>query len=226
MIGVLRALLVAALAAIVFEVAFAPRAAQRPLDPDQPIAADGSMTAGRARTIYDTNPILQAAAEAPRPDPDDPKDFQWLIENDRWNNDHVRDAMAQIIGPVDGSLCESAAHQRLMTAVHNYYDARGREKHSFSLRGPHAGAAMEKEWSTPADHRIDEFVRRAVLSGFLHKNEVLAHYLPEFAKTFADTEEAGAGCPPTKTEAATDGFSPTVAREPGSNLAEPVIRQQ
>jgi hypothetical protein len=86
-----------------------------------------------------------------------------------------------------------------MTALHNYYDARGREKHSFSLRGPRAKVAMEREWSTPADRRIDEFVRRALLSGFLHKNEVLTHYLPEFETTFADTQEVGAGCPPTKT---------------------------
>jgi hypothetical protein len=32
---------------------------------------------------------------------------------------------------------------------------------------------------------IDEFVHRTLLSGFLHKNEVLAHYLPEFARTFS-----------------------------------------
>jgi hypothetical protein len=200
MIAALRMMLLAILAAIAFEVIFLPRAEHRPLDPDEPIAADGSMTAGRARTIYDTNPILRAAAEAPRPDPDDPEDFTWRIENDRWTNDHARDAMTEVVGPVDGSLCAPAAHTRLMTALHNYYDARGREKHSFSLRGPRAKAAMEKEWSTPDDRRIDEFVRRALLSGFLHKNEVLAHYLPEFEKTFADTQEIGTGCPPTKTD--------------------------
>jgi hypothetical protein len=194
----LRVMLVAVLAAIVFEVAFAPRANHRPLDPDEPIAANGSMIAGKARTIYDTNPLLGAFGEK-RENPDDPESFQWRIENDRWTNDHARDAMAQVVGPVDGALCAPAAHTRLMTALHNYYDARGREKHSFSLRGPRATAAMEREWSTPADHRIDEFVRRALLSGFLHKDEVLTHYLPEFERTFADTQEVGAGCPPTKT---------------------------
>ena len=49
-VGVLRAMLVAVLAAIAFEVVFAPRAAHRALDPDEPIAADGSMIAGKART--------------------------------------------------------------------------------------------------------------------------------------------------------------------------------
>jgi hypothetical protein len=196
----LRAMLVAVLAAIAFEVVFAPRAAHRALDPDEPIAANGSMLAGKARTIYDTNSLLGAFGEPPRPDPDNPRDFEQRIAIEKWGTDHARDAMAQQIGPVDGTLCEPAVHTRLMTALHGYYDVRGRQKHSFSLRGPRAAAAIEKEWSTPPDRRIDEFVRRALLSGFLHKNEVLTHYLPEFEKTFADTQEVGAGCPPTKTD--------------------------
>jgi hypothetical protein len=199
MIAALRMMLLTILAAIAFEVIFLPGAKHRALDPDEPIAADGSMTAGRARTIYNTSPLLGAFGEK-REDPDDPTSFQWLIENDRWTGDHARDAMVEVIGPVDGALCAPAAHTRLMTALHNYYDTRGREKHSFSLRGPHATAAIVQEWSTPADRRIDEFVRQALLSGFLHKNEVLSHYLPEFEKTFANTQEVGAGCPPTKTD--------------------------
>jgi hypothetical protein len=63
MITAFRALLIIALAAIVFEIVFAPRAAHRALDPDEPIAADGSMIAGKARTIYDTNPLLGAFSE-------------------------------------------------------------------------------------------------------------------------------------------------------------------
>jgi hypothetical protein len=200
MIGIVRAAFVIVLAAIAVELLVVPRAAHRALDPDEPIAADGSMTAGRTQTIYDTNPILRAASDAPRPDPDDPREFEDRIKIERWGTDHARDAMAQVVGSVDGSLCEPAAHTRLMTALHNYYDSRGRQKHSFSLRGPRAAAAIEKEWSTPADGRIDEFVRQALLSGFLHKSEVLTNYLPEFEKTFANTREVGAGCPLTKTD--------------------------
>ena len=111
-------MLVAALAAIVFEVTFAPRAAHRALDPDEPIAADGSMIAGKARTIYDTNPLLGVFGEPPRPDPDDPRDFEQRIAIEKWGTDHARDAMAQQIGPVDGSLCEPSVHTRLMTALH------------------------------------------------------------------------------------------------------------
>ncbi len=183
------------------------------------------MTAGRTRTIYDTSPVLRAAAEAPRSDPDDPDDFKQRLTIEQPNDDHARNAMAEVIGPVDGLLCESAAHQRLMTAVHNYYDTRGRQRHSFHLRGPRASAAIDKVWSTPLDLQIDEFVRRAVLSGFLHKNEVLvAHYLPEFAKTFAATDEVGAGCPPTKAQQMADGFPHMVPEEPVTDWAEPVVR--
>ena len=86
--------------------------------------------------------------------------------------------------------------------MHTYYGTRGREKHGFSLRGPRAKAAIEQEWSTPLDRQIDEFVRQAVQSGFLHKDEVPANVYPEFAKVFADTKEIGAGCPPLKTKRA------------------------
>jgi hypothetical protein len=70
---------------------------------------------------------------------------------------------------------------------------------------------------------IDEFVHRTLLSGFLHKNEVLAHYLPEFARTFSRTEEIGAGCPPTRTRQAADGFPEAVPQEPAPDWAEPVF---
>jgi hypothetical protein len=226
MIAVVRAAFVVVLAAIAFALLLAPRTLHRVLDPDEPIAADGSMTAGRVQTIYDTSPILRAAAEAPRADGDDPDDFGQRLTIEQPGDDHAGDAMVQVIGPVDGSLCESAAHQRLMTAVHIYYDTRGRQKYSFSLRGPRASTAIEKVWSTPIDRRIDEFVRQAVLSGFLHKNEVLvAHYLPEFAKTFAATGEVGAGCPPTKAQQTADRFPHPVPEELGPDLATPVFQQ-
>jgi hypothetical protein len=199
MIGVLRAMLVAVLAASVFSVAFTPRAPHRALDPDEPIAADGSMIAGRARTIYDTNPLLGAFGQV-RPDPDDPKEFEWLIENDRWYTDRDREPIAKLLGPLDASRCQNLARKMLISAVHTYYGTRGREKYGFSLRGPRAKAAIEREWSTPLDQRIDQFVRQAVQSGFLHKDEVPANVYPEFAKVFADTKEIGAACPPLKTD--------------------------
>jgi hypothetical protein len=198
MIGVIRGLFVAVLTVMVFVVILLPREAHRALDPDEPIAADGSMIAGKARTIYDTNPLLGAFGEPPRPDPDDPKDFQWMIEIERPGMEHARQAMARLLGPLDASRCQEAARRQLIEAVHLYYRTRGTDIHSFTLRGPHAKTAMENEWSTPLDRDIDRFVRRALQSGFLHKNEVPANVYPEFAKIFADTGEIGSACPPLK----------------------------
>ena len=58
-----------------------------------------------------------------------------------------------MLGALDTSSCEETSRKRMIAAVRTYYDARGRQKHSFSLRGPHANAAIEREWSTPLDQR-------------------------------------------------------------------------
>jgi hypothetical protein len=200
MFRLLRTALVVVLVAIVFQVAFGPRSARRALDPDEPIAADGSKIAGGARTIYDTNPAFGAFGAPPRPDPDDPKDFEQRIKDEKWSMDHSRDAIAALLGPSEWSSCDDAARKKLIAAVQIYYRARGGQKNSFAARGPRAKAAIEQEWSTPLDRHIDEFVRRALQSGFIHKNEMPANVYPEFARTFADTKEIGLTCPPLKAD--------------------------
>ena len=132
--------------------------------------------------------------------PDDPGQFQWLIENDRWSSGHVRDALAKLIGPLHAQRCGNAARQQLIGAVRAYYNTRSREKYSFSPRGPRAEAALEKERSTPVDIEIDRFVRQAIRSGFLHKDEIPGNADPEFAKVVAATIEVGAFCPPVKVD--------------------------
>ncbi len=199
MIGVLRTLLAVTLAAIAFEIVFVPRDKHRALDPDEPISADGSMTAGGTRTIYDTDPIYRAASQMPPADSDDPADFEARLKDDRAWAERSRAFIKPLLGRLDWSRCEDLPRQLLISAVHAYYDTRGREKQSFALRGPRAKAAVEQEWSTPLDREIDDFVRHAVQYGILHKHEVPANVYPEFAKTLADTEEIGAGCPPLKT---------------------------
>ncbi|HXQ84416.1 MAG TPA: hypothetical protein VN769_10155 [Xanthobacteraceae bacterium] len=199
MIAVLRTMLIATLAAIVFAVAFTPRAVHRALDPDEPIAADGSMTAGRALTIYDTNPLFGAYGW-PRQDPDDPANFAPRLGDERRMNERNRMLMKSLIGPLDWSRCEDTSRKLLINTAQTYYGMRGRQIHSFSMRGPRAKAAIEQEWSTPLDRQIDDFVRHAVQYGILHKAEVPANVYPEFAEVVADTKEMGAGCPPLKTD--------------------------
>ena len=200
MFGILRALLVVVLAAIAFEIVFLPRDKHRALDPDEPIAADGSMRAGRTRTIYDTNPLYRAASQTPPADSDDPANVEADIKRDRPWAERERAFMKSVLGPLDWLRCKDMPRRMLIAAVHSYYGTRGRAKYAFSLRGTRAKAAIEAEWSTPLDREIDDFVGHAVQYGILHKTEVPANVFPEFAKTFADTEELGAGCPPLKTD--------------------------
>ena len=49
-----------ALAAVAFVYVFERGGTHRVLDPNDPIAADGSLIAGRAHTIFDTNPAYGA----------------------------------------------------------------------------------------------------------------------------------------------------------------------
>lgn len=182
-------------------VTLAPREAHQPLDPDEPIAADGSLAAGRTLTIFDFEPVL-GAFDPPYPpsDSDDPKNFEERIQIEKTWTDRSRIEISKLLGPLDTSTCEDANRHRLIAAVRTYYDVRGRQKYSFSLRGPRAKAAIEREWSTPLDQRIDDFVRQAVQSGFLHKTEVPERSFPEFTRALAGRQEIGAACPPLKTE--------------------------
>jgi hypothetical protein len=166
---------------------------RRVLEPNDPIAADGSLIAGRAHTIFDTA-AYGGLTRQPRADSDDPADFEPIIKLDRGWAVTDRAQFEPLLGHLDVSLCKGSVHQQLMGAVRDYYGTRGREKHNFSVRGPRATAAVEAEWSTPADREIDDYVRHALQYGLIHKADFPAKTYPEFAKTFADAEEFGVGC--------------------------------
>jgi len=191
-----RALGLTALAAVMTVYVFASSAKHRVLDPNDPIAANGSMIAGRAHTIYDTNPLLGAFNQAD-PNSDDPADFEPLIKTERPFAERDRSLFKTLLGRLDWSLCKGGDRQSLMLAVRTYYEERGRLIRQFSQRGPRAKAAIELEWSTPDDRQIDNYVRHALQYGILHKNDFPAKSYPEFAKVVADTQELGVGCTTT-----------------------------
>jgi hypothetical protein len=183
-----------ALAAVAFVDVFEHGGTHRVLDPNDPIAADGSLIAGRAHTIFDTNPAYGAFRLPARSDSDDPADFEPAIKRDRGWAESDRALFKPLLGRLDWSLCKRSDHGLLMMAVRNYYGTRGREKHNFSLRGPRATAAIEQEWSTPLDRQIDDYVRHALQYGIVHKSDFPAKANPEFAHVFAGAEEFGVGC--------------------------------
>jgi hypothetical protein len=182
-----------ALAAIMIVFIFAPSDRHRVRDPNEPIAANGSLIAGRAHTIYDTEPSLGAFKET-RPNSDDPDDFEPLIKTERQFAERDRSLFKSLLGRLDWSLCRGGDRQMLTLAVRTYYEERGRLISQFSHRGPRAQAAIEREWSTPDDRQIDDYVRHTLQYGILHKSDFPAKSYPEFASLFSDTQELGVGC--------------------------------
>jgi hypothetical protein len=187
------ALIVFVLAAAACTVAFAPRSTRRVLDSSEPIAADGSMTAGRAATIYDTNP-LYGAFKPPLPGSDDPQDIAADLKHATWTAEYDRGPIKKLLGPLDWTRCRDVPHMLLVSAVRTYYGTRGREISRFSIRGPNAKTAIEAIWSTPDDRQIDDFVRHALQYGILHKSDFPEKTYPEFTRVFAEVQELGAGC--------------------------------
>lgn len=179
------------LAALVLACIFVAHTGRRELGPADPIAADGSMTAGRAATIYDTNPLLREKAAA---NSDNPADFEPLIRTEHPFIESDRSRFKPLLGRLDWSLCQERYRRDLMWTVRDYYLERGRLLGEFSHRGPRAKAAMEREWSTPGDLDIDNYVRHLIQYGILHKSDFPLRPNAEFNRVFADTQELGAGC--------------------------------
>lgn len=179
-----------ALAAVATASLFATGGGHRESGPNDPIAADGSLQAGRAATIYNTNPLFYR----PPWNSDDPADFEPIIKTERPFIERDRALFKRLRGRLDWSLCTGRDRQVLMAAVRTYYEERGRLLAEFSGRGPRARAAMAREYATPADREIDDYVRHAIQYGILHKADFSPRTYPEFAKTFADAEELGTGC--------------------------------
>jgi hypothetical protein len=187
------ALVLAAL--VVASVMLPPLGRHAPLDPDEPIAKDGSHAGGLARTIFDFEPVLGAFDEPKPPiDPDDPKAIREGFELDKDWTDRRRERIIEFLDAADAAFCDEAYRQRLITAIKAYYDARGRQKMGFSRRGPRAKIFIEAAWSTLLDQRIDAFVRRLVISGTVKPPDLPDRSYPEFAKVIGGLAVRGDGC--------------------------------
>jgi hypothetical protein len=189
-----RALLLVIALLIVLGATLSPFGRHVPLDPDEPIAQDHSLSAGRARTIFDFEPALGAFGEPKRPDPDSPSEIQERFEIEQDWIRRRRDTIAAFLYALDGAFCEESYRQGLISALKGYYDARLRQKHGFSVRGPHAKAFIEAAWSTSLDRRIDSLARRLVISGTIKPRDMPAESVPEFANVVSGVTVTGDGC--------------------------------
>jgi hypothetical protein len=192
-------LLVLALLAVL-GVTLSPFGRHVPLDPDEPIAKDHSLSAGRARTIFDFEPALGAFGEPKRPDPDSLEAIQEMFDIEKDWTDRRRDLIAAFLYAPDGAFCEEDYRQSLIAALKGYYDARFRQKYSYSMRGPHGKEFIEAAWSTPLDRRIDDLARRLVTSAAIKPGDMPERSVPEFAKVVSSVAVTGDGCASLRAE--------------------------
>src|SRR5258708_32149390 len=102
---------------VLLAVALRPGEKHLPLDPDEPIAADGSSVAGNARTIFDVEPLLGAFGEPKPPDHDDTKEMQTRAEIEAHWTEAARDAIGPWLYRSDWRLCEGDARVDLIAPV-------------------------------------------------------------------------------------------------------------
>jgi hypothetical protein len=166
----------------------------RPLDPDEPIAADRSMSAGRARTIFQFEPALGALDEPKVPDLDDPARFVSYFKIQETAMDNGRAFVRFFLSTPRESVCEDAMHQSLIYAIHRYYGARGVQKTNFTRYGPKAAAFIQSAWATDTDQQIDASVRDLFVAGYLSKNDLQGNLYPELEKVVSTSRPSEKRC--------------------------------
>jgi hypothetical protein len=137
---------------------------RRALDPREPIAADGSLTAGRALTLADQEP-----PKAPV-DLDDPTTFERVFS--RSSIGRSRDAVLEFIELPASAICEPDRRQQLIAAIRLYKADRKYLSTEFHFRGPRASKFIDQAWTSEKDLRIEGYMARLVQQGYLRASEV------------------------------------------------------
>jgi hypothetical protein len=135
------------------------------LGPRDPIAADGSLQAGRALTISELKPV----AERPMSDLDDPSKFEERFSKSPV--DQVRNAILEF-EPPGPAMCEPDRRAQIIAAIQNYYSTKKYLNTEFHFRGPRASRFIDEAWTTPKDRQIEAFVRQLLERGYLRAREI------------------------------------------------------
>ena len=139
-------------------------AREQVLGPRDPIAADGSLTAGRALTIGDQ----QAALEKPRSDLDDPVIFRERLSASSVESDRL--AVLGFVGLAGPTICEWRA--QMIAAIRKYYGTKAYFLNEFHFRGPRAARFVDDALASPEDRKIDALVQQWIKTGYLRANEI------------------------------------------------------
>src|SRR5665213_1363833 len=152
---------------------------KRLLDPRDPIAANGSLAAGRALTFAELKPATEPASSGL----DDPVVFERRFSGSSIERD--REAIldfSMLSGP---ALCEVDRRQQMIDAFQKYYGTRKYLHTEFHFRGPRASQFIDNALTTTKDSQIDAFVRQLLESGYLRAREIWPRDRSFFLDVFA-----------------------------------------
>jgi hypothetical protein len=161
--AVLRNLMVAA--AILAVLLFSGERKEK-LGPRDPIAADGSLTAGRALTIVEQHP----PQEQPRSILDEPSKFEPSFSGSSVDLD--RGAVLDFVELPGPAICEPDRHAQLIRAIQKYYGTKNYLYAEFHYRGPRASRFIDEALATAQDRKIDAFVQQLLDQGYLRAYEI------------------------------------------------------
>lgn len=133
-------------------------------DPRDPIAADGSLTAGRALTLADQEPPQPAA------DLDDPSIFE-----KRFSNSSVelsRDAVLKFAELPISTICEPDRRGQLISAIKTYKSDKNYLSTEFHFRGPRASKFIDQAFASEKDLKVEGYMTRLVQQGYLRASEI------------------------------------------------------
>ncbi|CAL75400.1 hypothetical protein; putative membrane protein [Bradyrhizobium sp. ORS 278] len=136
------------------------------LGPRDPIAADGSLKAGRALTISDLDPTSERAT----PDLDDPGGFEQRFSSSPIERN--RDAVLEFARSFGPALCKPDRRQQLIATIQEYYATKRYLSAEFHFRGPRASQFIKAAWTTPKDHEIEDFVQQLLEKGYIRPRQI------------------------------------------------------
>lgn len=154
--------------------------------PRDPIAAAGSMKAGRALTISDLEPSREPIVT----DLDDPRTFEKRFSG--LQVEQYRAAILDLAGLAGQALCQPDRHRQLVVAIQNYNGIKRFLNAEFHFRGPRASRFIDDAWTTAEDQQIEAFVRLLQERGYMRAREIFPRDRSFLLDVFAQDLTPGA----------------------------------
>lgn len=164
-IGHFLILLIAALVPLSY---WAPKA----VAPNEPLAVDGTLSAGRNNTFADQHSGIYAPPPLSQREVGDARDREFRKAIDANTRERFRSGALDQLRRPGPALCEGDGRKELIASVNAYYSERYSQVHSSAVRTPAEQAEVEKAWSTAADQQIDGLFRDFFIRGYFRRADL------------------------------------------------------